>query len=326
MTAQRVGAVVVARDRPDVVARTIKAIVEQDAAPEALILVANDASPAVGAVLERAVASHPDCEVVRLRENGGAAGGFNAGIRCALDRGDLDIACCFDDDATPLPGCLAALRAAVTSLAQVGTAGAVAHDGNGRLAWLMYPDNEPAPASTLEEVRRVAARRDAIEVAGMCFHGLMVPLDVVREHGNVRAELFHQYEDAEFGLRMRRAGLRNYLVVNAECLHPTAPPARELRVLGRSIMITSQSPAKEYLTLRNDLVVRHRYNGARFWFGTAPLILLRGLLVALSLKVPRAAALRDVFVRAVFDAARGRMGPPPARTVALGDDGVARRS
>jgi hypothetical protein len=43
------------------------------------------------------------------------------------------------------------------------------------------------------------------------------------------------------------------------------------------------------------------------------LIVLRGLIVCLGLDMPRAAALRDVFARALVDAARGRLGPPPAR-------------
>jgi hypothetical protein len=60
-------------------------------------------------------------------------------------------------------------------------------------------------------------------------------------------------------------------------------------------------------------VVRRRYNGARFWYGTMPLIVLRGLLVCLRRRdMPRWRAVRDVWLRAIGDAARGRLGPPPA--------------
>jgi len=234
-----------------------------------------------------------------------------------MARSDVDLACCFDDDATPLPGCLAALRQAVLTLPDVGTAGAVAHDGTGRLAWGMWVEGQAGPAETVDEVRQLAAGAGAVDVAGMCWHALMVPVEVLRRHGNVWGELFLQYEDAEFGLRLRAAGLHNYLVPAAECLHPLAPASREVRLFGRTIAITRQAPGKEYLTLRNDLLVRHRYNGLRFWYATGPLILLRGLLIALSLDVPRAAALRHVYARAVLDAARGRLGPPPDRTMAL---------
>jgi hypothetical protein len=90
-----------------------------------------------------------------------------------------------------------------------------------------------------------------------------------------------------------------------------------VRILGRQIDITAQSPAKEYLTLRNALIVRARYDGARFWYGTGPLVLLRGLLSALALDAPRLAALRHVFLRGVLDAMRGRLGPPPPEVTGL---------
>lgn len=317
MSPPRTAAVVLARDRPSVVARTIEAIVGQEPAPDVLILVANEATPEVTEVLERAAHEHDAGEVLHLPTNLGAAGGFHAGLEHAMSRGDVELACCFDDDATPLPGCLAALLAAAAALPDVGTVGAVAHDGTGKLSWGMWIDGQAGPAETVGEVQQLAAGRQALDVAGMCWHALLVPVDVLRAHGNIWAELFLQYEDAEFGLRLRAAGLHNYLVPAAECVHPPAPPSREIRLLGRKLAITCQAPGKEYLTLRNDLLVRHRYNGLRFWYATGPLILVRGLLIAVSLDVPRSAALRHVFARAVLDAARGRLGPPPARTTAL---------
>jgi hypothetical protein len=87
-----------------------------------------------------------------------------------------------------------------------------------------------------------------------------------------------------------------------------------VRILGRQIDVTVQSAVKEYLTLRNGLVVRQRYEGARFWYGTGPFVLLRGLLSSLELGP---GALRHVFVQGVLDAVRGRLGPPPPRTAAL---------
>jgi hypothetical protein len=82
--------------------------------------------------------------------------------------------------------------------------------------------------------------------------------------------------------------------------------------------VTGQTPAKEYLTLRNGLIVWHRYDGLRFWYGTGPFVLLRGLASTLTLAAPRGRALRHVFLQGVIDAVRGRLGPPPAATAELG--------
>jgi GT2 family glycosyltransferase len=310
---------VLARDRAEMTRRTIDAILAQDPQPDALLLIANEASGDVEAMLERAAAAHPAGEVLRLAENRGCAGGYEAGIAHLLQRDDIDLIVGFDDDATPQPGCLRELLRAAAGIPDLGAAQALAHDAEGTLAWPMLVDDEPAPVTTVAEARALEARRPGPwPVHNVAWQGKLLPVDVLRRHGNVWGDLFLQYEDIELGLRLRRAGLRSYLVPSAECLHPAPPPARELRLFGRQIEITAQNPAKEYLTLRNALIVRPRYDGARFWYGTGPLVLLRGLLSALALDVPRLAALRQVFLRGIVDGARKRLGPPPAAVTALG--------
>jgi GT2 family glycosyltransferase len=306
----RTAAVVVARDRPDVLAATVEAIVSQSSPPALLIIVGNAPTSEVAAVMRAAIDAHRDGDAVVLRRNMGAAGGFAAGIDRALARG-ADRVVCFDDDATPDRDCVQALEAAADQLPLVGCVGAVAHDGSGRLSWPLWLLGMREPLHDLSEVRRLAAQRGPLAAHGLCWHGLLVPAQTIRDHGNVWAELFHQYEDAEFGLRLRRAGLVNYVVADALCQHPPAPAADHVGLLGHHLRITRQSPAKEYLTLRNDIVVRRRYNGVRFWYGTLPLILVRGAIICWRLGLPRATALRQVYLRAIGDALLERLGPPP---------------
>jgi GT2 family glycosyltransferase len=314
----RSAAVVLARDRPEPTAATVDALLAQEPQPDVLVLIDNDATPEVRAVLDAAAARHPDAEVLHLDHNYGCCGGFEQGVRRALKRDDLDYVIGFDDDATPLPGCIAALVGAAERLPDAGEVGAMSHAPDGTLAWPMLFDGEPAPAFTVDDVRALARRRETLTVPNHSWHGLLFPVPVLRRHGIVWGELFLQYEDIELGMRYRRAGLRCYLVPEAECIHPAPPPARAVRIFGRQIDVTAQSPSKEYLTLRNGLVVRSRYEGLRFWYGTGPFVLLRGLLSSFALDVPTLAALRHVFVQGVFDAVRGRLGPPPAATAALG--------
>ena len=313
----RLAAVVLARDRAAVTARTLEALLAQDPAADHLLLVANDATDEVRAVLEDASARHPDAEMMHLPTNRGCSGGFEAGLRRVLERGDLDYVVGFDDDATPLPGCLAALVRAAEALPDVAAAGAISHDGSGTLAWPLVVDGTRNVVSTVDEARAAMGGGGALPVHNLAWHGLLFPVDVLRRHGIVWGDLFLQYEDIELGMRYRKAGLRSYLVGDAECLHPAPPPSRAVRVFGRQIDVTAQTAAKEYLSLRNGLVVRRRHDGVRFWYGTGPFVLLRGLLSALALGPPRLAMLRHVFVGGVADAVRGRLGPPPAPVVRL---------
>jgi glycosyltransferase involved in cell wall biosynthesis len=289
----------------------------QDPQPDVIVLVDNDATPEVRAVLEEAAIRHPDAEVLRLERNYGCCGGFEKGVDRLLERDDLDYVAGFDDDATPLPGCIAALLRAADELQDAGEIGAVSHAPDGTLAWPMLVEGEREPALTVEELRALSKGRVALPVPNLSWHGLLFPVEVLRRHGNVWGELFLQYEDIELGMRFRRAGLRCYIVPDAECLHPPPPPSRPVRIFGRQIDVTAQNASKEYLTLRNGLVVRSRYEGLRFWYGTGPFVLLRGLLSSLALDLPRTVALRHVFVQGVVDAIRCRLGPPPPATAAL---------
>ena len=313
----RVGAVVLARDRPEPTARTLDALLTQDPLPDVLVLVDNDGTAEVRAALDAAAARHPDAEVLRLDRNHGCCGGFEKGVARLLER-ELDYVVGFDDDAEPLPGCIAALLDAAQRLPDVGEVGAVSHAPDGTLAWPMLVEGEREPAHTVEEVRALARRHATLRVPNLSWHGLMFPVPVLRRHGIVWGELFLQYEDIELGMRYRRAGLHCYLVPEAECIHPPPPPARAVRILGRQLDVTAQNASKEYLTLRNGLVVRSRYEGLRFWYGTGPFVLLRGLLSSFALDLPRLAVLRHVFVQGIVDAIRGRLGPPPPATAALG--------
>lgn len=313
-SAKGIAAVVVVRDRAGTARTTIESILSQSRVPDALIIVANDPTSDVLEVLASVQQDHAgsDIEVLVLEENSGAAGGFHAGLARAASRPEIDFACCFDDDAVPLPGCIAALASAVERLPSLGTVGAVTQSGDGELSWPLYLVGRTEPLTTVDQVRRACGREGFAKANALSWHALMVPLRVLEEIGNVDASLFHQYEDAEFGLRVRSNGLENYVVPDAECFHPPAPRSRTVRVAGRPLRITAEAPSKEYLSTRNSLVVQHRYGGARFWYGAMPLILARGLLACRASDMPTRKAMQTVLIPAVRDAATGRLGPPPA--------------
>ena len=310
----RVAAVILCRDRPEPTARTVRAVLAQEPRPDPVVLIDNDATPAVRRLLREVADGDPGVEVLQLDTNQGCAGGFERGLAKVMDHEGVAFVCGFDDDATPQPGCVAALLEAARVLPDIGSLGAASHDEDGTLAWPMLVEGEDEPVRTLTELRTLSHRRTPLCVPNHSWHGMLLPIDVLRRHGNVWGDLFLQYEDIELGMRLRAAGLHCYLVPEALCRHPAPPAARPVRILGRQLDVTAQSPAKEYLTLRNGLVVRRRYDGARFWYGTGPFVLLRGFLSSLALDLPWRVALRRVFVQGILDALRGRLGPPPPST------------
>jgi GT2 family glycosyltransferase len=250
-------------------------------------------------------------EVLSLAENLGCAGGFEAGERRLLEDSELDYVVGFDDDAVPEEGCIEELLRAAGELPALGAAGAVSHDG-GTLAWPMYLEDEREPLVTVADVEAAAARRATLPVMSLSWHGLLWPASVLRDGGIVWGDLFLQTEDIELGMRLRARGLHLYLVPGARTNHPQPPPTRELKLLGRRIDVTAQNPAKEYLTLRNGVIVRRRHEPPlKFWTRSLPALGLRALLSSLALPGPKPRALRQVLVRGLVDGFRGRLGPPP---------------
>lgn len=297
---------VLARDRPESLERTLRALERQTRRPDVTLVIDNDGTPEV-----RAVIANADAEVLRLDRNLGCAGGFEAGELRLLGDASLDYVIGFDDDAVPDERCVEELLRAASELHALGAAGAVSHD-DGTLAWPMYLEGERDPLETVADVEAAARRRPNLPVVSLSWHGLLFPVPVLRDGGIVWGDLFLQTEDIELGFRLRSKGLHLYLVPAARSHHPKPPPTRQVRLLGRRIDVTSQSPAKEYLTLRNGVIVRRRHEPfGQFWLRSLPGLALRAALTAKALPQPTACVLRDVLVRGLVDGLRGRLGPPP---------------
>ena len=315
--AQPVTAVAVAHGRAASLDRLLTALRDQTTPPDRIIVVDSDAQPAVKAVLERWRTADDRIRIHPLGRNGGSAGGFAAGLQAALEDPDTAWIAAFDDDAIPAVDCLERLLEAAAALPGLGAAGAVSQDGDGHFAWPMYVLGRRDPLRNREELAALAGDRRAVPVAELAWHALLLPVSTVRTLGPPWAELFMWYEDVEYGLRLRRAGLTAYVVPGASVEH--GPPARvvEGRFLGVHLDVPVVTPSKAYLMTRNALVVRHRYMGRRFWAVDLPLTLLRGAIAARSLPGSTLRIGRHAVLGAAVDAARGRLGPPPPGLVAL---------
>jgi rhamnopyranosyl-N-acetylglucosaminyl-diphospho-decaprenol beta-1,3/1,4-galactofuranosyltransferase len=305
---ERVAAVVVARERVASLEAMFAALGAQTRPPDELVVVDSDATPEVRALLQRVEA--PRASIVRLGENGGSAGGFAAGMNAVARDGRSTLAWTLDDDAIPARNCLELLLRAYERLPDAGAVGALSCDPDGTLAWPLNLADGARRVHTADEVEAAAKGGSAVGVCELAWHALLVPVPVIQRLGGPSRELFMWYEDVEYGMRLRHSGLLVYVVPGARVTHP--PPRRlvSLKLLGVPFDVPIAGAAKSYLMIRNSLVVHHRYGGVRFWYADLPLLLVRGGIAVFSERGARIRGAR-VLARAVLDAARGRMGPPP---------------
>ena len=308
-----VSALIVTHSDIESFSRCLNALWAQTRRPDTLIVVANGVPPHYRVEDLVGPWASEQVTVVRLRDNGGAAGGFEAGIEQALSAGLADAVCCFDDDAIPEPDCLDALLTTLGDSETAGCIGALTHCGGDALAWPLYEVGSPKPLTTVDEARAASSPDGTISTYALSWHALLLPVSTVMRVGNVCGRLFHQYEDAEYGFRIRRAGLENLVSIGAKCVHPASPHTKTFSVLGRQLSVGQSTPSKEYLSIRNSLLVRHRYDGSRFWYRSLPEITMRAILSIATQDSKRFSLFVIAALSAYWHALRGRTGAPPPR-------------
>jgi GT2 family glycosyltransferase len=285
-----VAVVVVHWDQPERLRHTLAALAEQSVGVEAIV-VDNGSSPDATRTLEQVVDQSPiPVELIALGANRGFGPGANAGLERFLARGRGTWVGVCPHDALPATDTLRRLvtelerrpRAAM-ACADVGDGcvpvmdpyfGGMTVPGGGDDGW----EDVDYPHGTL-----LVARRRALEELGLFDE-----------------RYFAYCEEAELGVRARRAGWRIGLVRGARVTNPT---------------MRSGSPVVDYLMLRNTLLLVREASG-RYHAVVRTLIacwqLLRGLVDGGTGLVFAPAAR----VEAIIDFTRKRFGPPPARLLA----------
>jgi rhamnopyranosyl-N-acetylglucosaminyl-diphospho-decaprenol beta-1,3/1,4-galactofuranosyltransferase len=179
-----VAAVVVTYRRPRSLVRTIDAIERQTVRPDVTIVVDN------GGDATSTLAGRDGLTVVATGSNIGPAGGYDRGMRIAIERG-ADRVWTVDDDVEPEAECLARLLSASAALAlptQVRAGGA--------------------------------------ETSPPAWTGTLIDAEVIRSIGYPRTELFFWAEDTEYFYRAQLAGFRRVRVPDARVRHHTKTRSR----------------------------------------------------------------------------------------------------
>jgi GT2 family glycosyltransferase len=209
-------------NEPDTVA-CLDSLLASDYERLEILLIDNGSPDGSGARLHE---RYPALPFLQTGSNAGYAGGNNRGFEWAIARG-ADYALVLNNDTVVDPQCVSELvRAAVETEAAMVAPQITYYDqpdrvwyGGGRFSTmralgLHLRENEPVDP---------AQRRMPISFAcGCCF---LVRADVIRAVGGFDETFFAYVEDAEFSLRVARAGGNIMYEPRARLLHRIAPNA-----------------------------------------------------------------------------------------------------
>lgn len=270
--AGRLVAVVVTHNRLDQLRVTLERLL---ASPEArlaaVVVVDNASSDGTGDWL--AGLSDPRLDVLASPENLGGAGGFEQGMRRAMERHAPDWLVLMDDDGRPEPGALAAFH------------GRSREDCDAWLAAVYYPDgrlcemNRPwinpfwhgsAFLRTLRAGRdgfHMApgnySRAEAVPVDGGSFVGLFLSRAAIIRTGYPDGRLFIYGDDVLYTLAVRETGGRIHFDPGLRFEHDCATFENDRARAFRPLW-------KVYYVCRNGLILYRRAAGWAFW----PVLLL----------------------------------------------------
>jgi GT2 family glycosyltransferase len=293
----RPGVVVLDHGRPrDALRAAASALDPSLAAP--VVLVSNGTAAPAEAL--------PGVLPLSLPHNLGYAGGMNAGIVRLLALG-CDRVLLLNNDATLAPGALRRLAEALEDPTLAAVAPMVVRERDGRV------ESRGARFDPATGRFRLLGHGEAPgddegqrDVPALTGAALMLAGRALDRVGVLDERYFHSFEDVDWSLRARAAGLRLGVVLGARAFHAGA------QTLG------PRAPERLYYAARNHVVAAERLRPLR---GLSRLLRFARIAVsnlahaAAQRQVPRGAGLGAAW-RGARDGLRGREGPLPGAVVA----------
>ncbi len=272
-------AVVVTRDRRELLAQCLEALGAQTRAPERILVVDNVSSDGTPEMVHE---RFPEAELVRLEQNDGAAGGFHEGIREAMERGGQWL-WLMDDDTIPEPDALEQLLASFDRLDGLPEPSLLAS----KVVWTdgtLHPKNLPwarLDEGSIETFVSAADRR-LVLLRVASWVSILVSRRAVEEHGLPLKHYFIWGEDGEWTARLLKHGT-GYMVP-ASVVHHKTP---------EKVSVHRQGSDQYYFEVRNKL---YQLRG-NSWFGrekvhlTLSMVMGAGQFLVRERFAPRSAAM-----------------------------------
>jgi GT2 family glycosyltransferase len=301
----RLAAVVLNYRAPNDTFLAARSLLHSDRPPDDLIVVDNDSSADAEAALQ---SIRGRVTYIRTGANLGFSGGMNAGITAALARGAARVLLVNSDVVVP-PDCVARLERAMDATPQAGVAGPIllARHAPDRVAsaGMSYD----ARTGRMRHIGVGAPPSDGVsatvvEVAGVSGSVMLITREAFEKVGLLDPDYFFSFEDLDFCLRARAAGLTSIVVGGAAAFHEG----------GQSM--GARSPRRLYFGARNHLLVARRASvgqSAAGRLGRAGIIV--GLNLAHAMRAPGGTLVSRVgaVVRGTRDYVAGRFGEDAGR-------------
>lgn len=244
---ETVYAVVVTHRRPQQLAESLQALCSQSRTPDHLIVVDNDADPAVADL----VAGQPvPTTYLGSRRNLGGAGGFALGMLHALAAG-ADWVWLADDDGRPADsGVLATLLACAARHGLAEVSPTVCNiDDPSRLAFPLR--RGLVWRREVAELRDGATGGDLLPGIASLFNGALFTADALDAVGVPDLRLFMRGDEVEIHRRLVRSGLPFGTCLTTAYLHPCGSEEFKPILGGRMHTQYPDNAAKRYYTYRN---------------------------------------------------------------------------
>lgn len=209
-------------------------------APQVAAVCIVDNSDDTGETLTKAVAGL-DIHQVRLGRNRGIGYAQNIGIHWAMETGASHVLL-MDQDSIPAHDMVRQLLAGLQACESPAGVGPLYRDPQ---------SGELDPFVRIEGLgrRKIHCSVDdgLVLVDTLIASGCLIPMPVLKTVGLMRADLFIDYVDLEWGLRARRLGFRSYGVCAAQMDHSIG----ETRIRLGNRRILAHSPLRHYYQVRN---------------------------------------------------------------------------
>lgn len=283
MSAATICAVVVTRDRRELLRECLTALQGQTRPPEEILVVDNQSSDGTGEML---AAEFPGVRVRRLETNEGGAGGFHEGMRDAYEEG-FEWLWVMDDDTIPTPTALERLLDADATATASGQPPSILAS---RVVWndgRLHRMNKAALAMHRMDDLVDAASHGLLMIRAASFVSVLVRRSAIERYGLPIKRYFIWTDDVEFTARILRWEC-GYLVPNSVAHHKTATAyttaegSRErFFYYVRNSLYMTRGPAwdtqeKLRIVVRLAIQVR-RYLRHNRWSPRAALIVARGI-------------------------------------------------